>query len=560
LRSKDYSGWVVAMKVSEEYLRYVPEKPSEIKGLEKFGGWRKHQREAVAKTLEFIDSGKDVIVLVAPTGFGKSLYAMALDRVLFPFLEERGYDGKDKAYVVTETKQLQDQYLRDFPFIKTIKGRSNYPCPYLGLTANECVERAGMTCPIREQCPYLRARAEAIASPVTIHNYAYFLNALNYTRIWPYAMLTVFDEGHLAENKLVEFVSFSISERQVKSVGLSLPRKITQDTLLPFLEQLKYNVNLAILDVKEALGEEENPKRIQELTKELDRLENLFRKIVFLMAKYEPGNWIIKRAERVLEVRPIWVKDYGDKLTGHADINVFMSATISKKTVELLGIPEERIGYIEVPAIFPKEVRPIVIPRGIPRISKKTLKEVLPKLLLLIDSILKYHFGLGHKGVIHTANTGLAEFILRNSTFRDRLIPAWGKDRANNLQRYLQSREPVALVSPSLEVGTDLKYDDGRFQIIARVPFPNLGDEIVRKRFEQDRDWFDMVTVFRLVQAYGRTNRAEDDFSITYILDANVYRLLRNPYMPEWVREAVTDGRTALSRMARHLNPNDNNS
>ena len=547
------------MKVKSEYLRYVPERPDMIEGLEKFGGWRKHQREAVAKTLELIDEGKDVIVLVAPTGFGKSLYAMALDRVLYPFLTDNGWEVKDKAYVVTETKQLQDQYLRDFPFIRTIKGRSNYPCPYLGLTANECIERAGMSCPIREQCPYLRARAEAIASPVTIHNYAYFLNALNYTRIWPHAMLTIFDEGHLAENKLVEFVSFSISERQVRSVGLALP-KITPDTLLPFLEQLKYNVNLAILDVKEALGEEENPKKIRELTKELDRLESLFRKIVFLMAKYEPGNWIIRRAERVLEVRPIWVKEYGDKLTGHADINVFMSATISKKTVELLGIPEERVGLIEVPAIFPKEVRPIVIPNGIPRISKKTLERVLPKLLQLIDAILNYHFKLGQKGVIHTANTGLAEFILKNSAFKDRLIPAWGKDRDGNLRRYLESGEPVALVSPSLEVGADLKYDAGRFQIIAKVPFPNLGDEIVRRRFEQDREWFEMVTVFRLVQAYGRTNRAEDDFSITYILDANVYRLLKNPYTPSWVREAVTDGRTALSRMATHLNPNDKNS
>ncbi len=548
------------MRVSEEYLRYVPERPNMIEGLEKFGNWRRYQREAIAKTLEYIDQGKDVIVLIAPTGFGKSLYAMALDRVLYPFLIDRGWEVRDKAYVVTETKQLQDQYLRDFPFIKTIKGRSNYPCPLLGLTANECIERAGMSCPIREQCPYLKARAEAIASPVTIHNYAYFLNALNYTRIWPYAMLTIFDEGHLAENKLVEFVSFSISERQVKSVGLVLPKKITPDTLLPFLEQLKYNVNLRILDVKEALSEEEAPKKIRELTKELDRLESLFRKIVFLMAKYEPHNWIIRRGERVLEVRPIWVKEYGDRLTGHAEINVFMSATISRKTVELLGIPEERIGLIEVPAIFPKEVRPIVIPRGIPRISKKTLEKVLPRLLQLIDAILNYHFKLGQKGIIHTANTGLAEFILKNSAFRDRLIPAWGKDRADNLMRYMESEKPVALVSPSLEVGTDLKYDAGRFQIIAKVPFPNLGDEIVKRRFEQDRDWFDMVTVFRLVQAYGRTNRAEDDFSITYILDANVYRLLKNPYMPEWVREAVTDGRTALNRMATHLNPGDNNS
>ena len=56
-------------------------------------------------------------VLECPTGSGKSALAKTI------------CESTKNSYILTATKQLQDQYVNDFPFdIETIKGKSNYIC------------------------------------------------------------------------------------------------------------------------------------------------------------------------------------------------------------------------------------------------------------------------------------------------------------------------------------------------------------------------------------------------------------------------------------------------
>ena len=62
------------------------------------------------------NSGYKYIVLEAPTGFGKSAVAITFALNL------------GSSYICTSTKDLQTQYSKDFPFIKTAKGKSNFPC------------------------------------------------------------------------------------------------------------------------------------------------------------------------------------------------------------------------------------------------------------------------------------------------------------------------------------------------------------------------------------------------------------------------------------------------
>ena len=62
------------------------------------------------------NSGYKYIVLEAPTGFGKSAVAITLALSL------------GSSYICTSTKDLQTQYSKDFPYIKTAKGKSNFPC------------------------------------------------------------------------------------------------------------------------------------------------------------------------------------------------------------------------------------------------------------------------------------------------------------------------------------------------------------------------------------------------------------------------------------------------
>jgi ATP-dependent DNA helicase DinG len=78
------------------------------------------------------------------------------------------------------------------------------------------------------------------------------------------------------------------------------------------------------------------------------------------------------------------------------------------------------------------------------------------------------------------------------------------------------------LISPSLALGIDLKDDLSRFQIITKVPYPSLGDRYIREKFERDKQWYNLRTALRLIQAVGRSVRSKDDWAHTYVLDSNL--------------------------------------
>jgi Rad3-related DNA helicase len=75
-----------------------------------------------------------------------------------------------------------------------------------------------------------------------------------------------------------------------------------------------------------------------------------------------------------------------------------------------------------------------------------------------------------------------------------------------------------------MQEGVDLKGDLSRFQVICKVPYPYLGDKVVKKRMHKWRWWYDYETLKTVVQSIGRSIRSEDDHAITYILDDDWYR------------------------------------
>jgi len=82
-----------------------------------YGTPRELQITALKQIEEAIQQGYHNIVISAPTGVGKSYIAIAL---ALAFKE---------GDILTATVQLQEQYLRDFPFIRSIMGRKNFICP-----------------------------------------------------------------------------------------------------------------------------------------------------------------------------------------------------------------------------------------------------------------------------------------------------------------------------------------------------------------------------------------------------------------------------------------------
>ena len=65
---------------------------------------RADQLETISEIIEAINQGYEYIVLEAGTGTGKSAIAATLSNM------------SESSYILTITKQLQDQYLRDFKY------------------------------------------------------------------------------------------------------------------------------------------------------------------------------------------------------------------------------------------------------------------------------------------------------------------------------------------------------------------------------------------------------------------------------------------------------------
>jgi ATP-dependent DNA helicase DinG len=83
---------------------------------------------------------------------------------------------------------------------------------------------------------------------------------------------------------------------------------------------------------------------------------------------------------------------------------------------------------------------------------------------------------------------------------------------------HVNSTKPTVLISPSLYTGLDLKDDLSRFQIITKVPYPDLGDRWIDEKRKINGQWYTWQTALRLVQGYGRSVRSKEDYAVTGLL------------------------------------------
>jgi len=70
-----------------------------------------------------------------------------------------------------------------------------------------------------------------------------------------------------------------------------------------------------------------------------------------------------------------------------------------------------------------------------------------------------------------------------------------------------------------------------RFNVFMKVPFPSLGDEVVKKMKDVYGDkWYRWTTMQQVVQGIGRSNRNKTDRSTVYLLDGSFIRFLNKMY------------------------------
>lgn len=541
--------------------------------------WRSGQVEAIQQIIETYIEGKyKVVILDAPTGAGKSLVAMCVSWIL--------NELNKKGYILASDISLQEQYEKDFNKFNlnwgSVKGLDNYLC-----IDNEEKHSLG-TCHIRgkmpktfscyNDCPYYMARDKASESPTSLLNYAYWFIMMNYVnlfledKIFPPRDFLIADEAH----EILDLVQNQYSPRFNNNTIEKL-QKITEFFNVHKIKDHKLDLNNIKDSIKKLYNEENQDKLLALLSNIEQHIENYKSSIsIFKTAidkKYKkkvPYEW------RHIATLCDWLKDVHCKVEDYVAIieqtttrnliknpsydelvfnclsenylihkyfhkwsgfTVLMSATFSDPSIYLKTIFLNKAKYIKIDNTFNFDKSPIYYYNK-RRMSYNLMETNLPWLCRTIDDIIEKH--PNENGIIHSASYDLALKIYKNISDKNRkriLIYNGTQEKRDVLEQLKISRNKI-LLGPSLRKGLSLDNDFARFSIIAKIPYPSLTDKFVSVKLKIDPAWYKWVTIIEIIQSLGRTIRNENDWCISYILDANLGDLIhfnRNAFPKEFL-------------------------
>ena len=491
-----------------------------------------------------------LFVVEAPPGVGKSHLAVTLARF------------SDNAYLLTSQKLLQDQYEREFGrLVQVVKGRDNYPCERypqarVPTSLGMCRRPRGPLC----QCPYVRAKAAALAGPVFCANTWYFATLRHWhAEQLPRRRLLIVDEAHNLEGQLVHVYTVQFTAAEMKEwLGGTLPHLDSAGEYRPLLAPHVDRLDAELEAVAGAL-ETVRPPDIEpdafptrDEVMLLERRDALASALARLRAfiDHEETEWIVRypaQAGATLELTPLGITAQARALlTECAEITVLLSAYLGPSAVvaATLGFEREELRAFGVPSPFPLEQRPIAY-RPVGALSRASLPALEPALFAEIADILTAH--ASDKGLIHVTSYAVARRLMADLGQRAprearRLIFVESSEaKTTALEHHRASPAATVLVSPSLREGVDLPDDFLRFQILTKMPYPDLGDPWTAARRARDPRWYAVETAKALVQTYGRSCRHTEDYGVTYVLDAQFERFLQHnrPLLPEWFLDAA---------------------
>lgn len=443
-------------------------------------------------------------------------------------------------------------------------------------------------------CPYLCARFEASVSSCSVLNYSYFLNVMK-MKINPFFSvrpLTISDEAHLVPDIVLDSFNITLTMYNINKVN-----KIYDNMILNFKKLLTNNGQISLngLGIEPLLIESfmffSNEKvSLLDITLYLTNYKKLLVLLGEQLVLYKNDKVFIEMFYKDVHklIDDNLTADYGDYIKGlterpedlfiesefitnfvfkHKSYKIFkykvydlseaemckknflskvkrglfMSATLGNidEFALLMGMQKNEYTGFRLESNFNFDKSPINIvnsgylnyanfTKNIPKIVFDTLKiceELHPK----------------EKGIIHTSTFVIAnllkeEIYKRGLGYGRYLFYENSEEKEFCINRMKNEKGNYVIIGPSLYEGLDLKQETGRFNIVMKAPYSGLSDYI-RKKMERYPFWYERKTLEKLVQAIGRTNREIDDFSVTYLLDSSLDKLIFKT--PEFVTKRI---------------------
>ena len=527
-----------------------------------FDTYNSGQKETIISAIRALLGDVPHVIISAPTGSGKSAIGITIHNVLKRI--KRDY----RTCIITSTIGLQKQYKQDYPDLFDLKSKVHYNCHKgaPGYMSQECLQKLYSNKCDKASCPYLIARDSWVNCPdIKTTNSAFYITAGS-TIISndddDRLDLTIIDECHEIDKVVIDNTSISFKlkdaykriQNQWRSF-MDYYSELVTILLERFPEDRYFNFkSLTEADIDSIANMFKECVRIaDQLSKKADQLKNADSVVMKLASQdllefsknlsllMEPSfrspyfKWIITKSDTDYKIVPLSSRTFRTQhvLFSKAHQHVHMSATIcgTKEYTENLNIAEGDYVFIDTHNPIPEENRPICLDKTL-QINRDTN----PKdIAVLVDEIIS---GQSGNGVIHTVSFKLANDIMNNSKYKSRMLVSNNREE---ILDFLGTHNKAIVLSPSIETGYDFKGDLARWQIIAKIPFLNLGDLYTSERKKLNPSWYTRETILRFIQSAGRVCRGVNDYGVTYVIDKNVYRLIQQneELYPEWFLQSI---------------------
>ena len=520
------------------------------------------QKQILKEIETNIKLGFKKIVISAPTGVGKSAIGMAIAK----------YFGT--GFFITKSKSLQDQYTRDFPILKSVKGKSNFEClklmdehkvddpilaKELGHTCEKgvCLEGTEENsegksiktfCTFKplikdvtfdtklneSTCTYYFQKYFGLISNFSVWNYSGFFQLMKNKSVFTDYLekkVSIFDEAHGIEDQIINFIGIDISNKQLDECKIDVSRYNISDVkeLTALLVAMKKFYATQYAEIKGNDGD----------LKILEYYDENFKKFSDFIGQIEsdPKNFLISDNSNdfgnsvTISIKPLLISKYVDDFF-NTEYQIFMSATINKKNFcETMGLDEKHVAFIDTPkSPFLYEHRKVDF-LDVAFLNSRSSFAEEQNAIRKIDEILSKH--KTERGLILTSSKKRCFDILSQlspeNKKRIRICHSSNSDGTTQDEKIAQHRATSGsvLLSSSLWEGVDLKDDDSRFQIIAKAPYKSLGDTRVRAKMNKFPSWYSSETMMKILQGFGRSIRSEDDWARTYVIDSTINNLVK---------------------------------
>lgn len=501
-----------------------------------YPSFRIGQEKAIQEMIKAYETGNKVLSLNAPTASGKTLSIFVFGRVL-----EKEYNVTNIIYSSPQVSLVTEGNLFDLP---KLVGKRNYKC--LGIanyTADDCpfrsCESGFVAC---DRCPYRLAKAkfrQANFKATTLARYQVDPSLYLDTNV------LVVDESTNLPNALLESatIELNIKVKKTRSIDerkLLLQAELKKLDVKQHLQEQSLTLQRHLKDVttkckdirKEVLDISRRPttRETKMLTsvqkdyshnrRELDACNQALRYISMdvpyvLTTDIEEQfsldtrrkEWTVVPHFKLLDCKVPFAN-----LSASLDCIVLASGT---PTTELLT---NKAYNINVRHPIPTERRLIYYDPVGPMTRDGRTRFAKP----MAQKISQLHDLYSKKTIVHAGNYQIANLINEHLTrLQNNVFLPTSSDRNETLALWMKSDDAI-LLSVAFEQGLNLEGPEYPINIVAKVPFPHLGDEWIQARNNFDSwYWYNLTSCIAVQQAAGRTTRNPNDMSTTYILDGS---------------------------------------